>query len=113
MMKLTEASNMAENKSDITAKTVNVGNDVNMGGVVESPGSTRSNKTGSWRTFKPLITDRCTACGICEWYCPEGAIEIKEVNGKKRAVIDYDFCKGCMICVVECPQKVIKKEMNK
>ena len=76
-------------------------------------GSSMLNKTGSWRTFKPRITDKCVGCGICVRACPEGAIELKEVNGKKRAVVNYTYCKGCMICAMECPQKAIVKEREK
>lgn len=83
------------------------------GGVVDKPGTSRRNKTGSWRTFKPIITDKCVACGICIQYCPEACIEIKPVKGRKRAVINYDFCKGCLICMGECPHNAIGKEMDK
>ncbi len=73
------------------------------------PGTSLLNKTGSWRTFKPVVGDKCTGCGICAMYCPENAIEIKVVNGKKKAVIDYDYCKGCLICMKECPFKAIDR----
>jgi 2-oxoacid:acceptor oxidoreductase delta subunit (pyruvate/2-ketoisovalerate family) len=89
---------------------------LNLGAVADKPGSSRANKTGSWRTFKPRITDRCIGCGICVQYCPEACIEIKGSKGTKtgkRAVVDYDFCKGCMICMGECPHKAIEQEMDK
>ncbi|MBW1840097.1 MAG: 4Fe-4S binding protein [Deltaproteobacteria bacterium] len=86
---------------------------VSLGAVVDKPGSSSSNKTGSWRTFKPLVTDKCIGCGMCVWYCPEGCIEIKEKNGKKRAVIDYDYCKGCLICIGQCSVKAIESEREK
>ena len=85
----------------------------NIGGVADKPGSSRKNKTGSWRTFKPIITGKCIACGICVHYCPEACIEVKTVGGKKRAVVDYDYCKGCLICMGECPHKAIKSERDK
>ncbi len=78
------------------------------GAVSDKPGSSRSNKTGSWRTFKPRVTDKCIACGICTQFCPEGCIKISKVKGKKKAVIDYDYCKGCLICVGQCPSKAIE-----
>ena len=83
------------------------------GAVVKEPGSTAKNKTGTWRTFRPVVTDKCIGCGICTMYCPEGAITVKEVKGKKRAVIDYDICKGCLICIEVCPQKAITSEKEK
>jgi len=97
------------------------------GAVVKEPGSTAKNKTGTWRTFRPIVTDKCTGCGTCVMFCPEGAITIKDVkgkktmdgrrqetpSGKKRAVIDYDYCKGCLVCVEVCPQKAITSEKEK
>jgi len=62
-------------------------------------------KTGSWRSLYPkLQLDKCTSCGLCWLYCPEGVIEI--IDDKPR--IDYDFCKGCGICADVCPVKAIE-----
>ncbi|MEM5812336.1 MAG: 4Fe-4S binding protein [Candidatus Aenigmatarchaeota archaeon] len=83
------------------------------GAIVKEAGSTENNKTGSWRTFRPVVTEKCIGCGICTWYCPEGAITVKDIKGKKKAVIDYDYCKGCLICLGECPQKAIISEKEK
>jgi 2-oxoacid:acceptor oxidoreductase delta subunit (pyruvate/2-ketoisovalerate family) len=96
------------------------------GAVVKEAGSTIKNKTGNWRTFRPIVTDRCKGDGICVMYCPEGAITLKDVKGKtvdgrrqetpsgrKRAVIDYDYCKGCLICIEVCPHKAIDKQVEK
>jgi 2-oxoacid:acceptor oxidoreductase delta subunit (pyruvate/2-ketoisovalerate family) len=72
--------------------------------IVAKPGSSINNKTGSWRTLKPLVlNEKCLACGTCTKFCPDGAIKI--VNGKAR--INYDYCKGCGICALECPAKAI------
>ncbi len=78
------------------------------GAVSDRPGSSSSNKTGSWRTFRPTVTEKCIACGICVPFCPEGCIEVKQEKGKKKAVINYDYCKGCLICVGQCPSKAIE-----
>lgn len=87
----------------------------NLGGVADKPGSSKQNKTGSWRTFRPIITDKCIACGICVHYCPEACLEVRKVKGArtksgKKAVVNYDFCKGCLICMGECPHKAISSE---
>ncbi len=83
---------------------------VEKGGVAKEPGSTIKIKTGSWRTFRPIVDrEKCRGCGICEKFCPDGAINV--VNGK--AVVDYDYCKGCLICVKECPFNAIDKEREK
>lgn len=42
----------------------------------------------------------CTKCDTCLAYCPEGAI----FRGDDGYVIDYDVCKGCGVCVAECPR---------
>ncbi|MDI6888750.1 MAG: 4Fe-4S binding protein [Methanocellales archaeon] len=74
-------------------------------GAVAEPGSTRANKTGTWRTFRPVFNaDLCVGCGICSQFCPEGIIH--EKNDKYAT--DYDYCKGCGICAAECPKGAIK-----
>jgi len=70
---------------------------------------TSDRKTGSWRTFMPVITNKCTGCSTCVGYCPEGCINLIEVKDKKKAKVDYDYCKGCLICMTECPFKAIEK----
>jgi len=70
------------------------------------------NKTGTWRTFKPIIDySRCTKCGWCIVYCPEPCI-YSESTKEGKIVIDYDFCKGCGICAEECPIKCIDMVME-
>ncbi len=62
--------------------------------------------TGSWRTLRPVINqERCSRCGLCHTYCPDGAISNDE-NGYPR--IDYTHCKGCLICLVQCPLHAIE-----
>ncbi|MDP2709335.1 MAG: 4Fe-4S binding protein [bacterium] len=80
------------------------------------PNTTRTNKTGSWRTNKPkFIYDKCTACGICPRACPEGIIyQTDEANalGKNPYDCDYDYCKGCGLCAEVCPFKAIEMELD-
>ena len=79
------------------------------------PGSTKKNKTGGWRTFKPE-TDfaKCISCGTCARVCPEGVIEmLSGKEDKKLPKTDYDYCKGCGICAEECPVKCIKMNLDK
>lgn len=75
--------------------------------------SSLTKKTGSWRTFRPVISDKCIGCGTCVAVCPEGVIELVENSGKKKASVNYDYCKGCLICMNACPVKAIEKEMEK
>lgn len=83
--------------------------EVEIAGVVKNAGSSVKNKTGSWRNARPIVTERCTGCKICEFYCPDMAIKV--VDGKAK--IDYDYCKGCMICMEVCTAKAIEKEREK
>lgn len=75
--------------------------------LVARPGTSRDNKTGSWRTFYPVLdNEKCKACGLCAVYCPEGCI--------LEYTPDLEFCKGCGICAVICPAKAIEmKEEEK
>lgn len=81
---------------------------ITKGAVIPNPGNTTDNKTGSWRSFKPLVDKvKCRKCGICVRFCPEGCIDMG-----KELEIDYDYCKGCGICAHECPFKAIVMELE-
>jgi len=53
--------------------------------------------------------DRCFSCGVCNFcdncwvYCPDVAVRRLE----NEYEFDYDFCKGCLVCVIECPRNAI------
>lgn len=76
------------------------------------PGSATDNKTGSWRTYKPVFDhEKCIGCGNCEQVCPEGCTynsNTQNKQGKEFREVDLDYCKGCGICAEECPVKCIK-----
>ena len=46
-----------------------------------------------------LACGDCTQCDTCLVFCPEGVVFRAGDDGYR---IDYDFCKGCGICVAEC-----------
>jgi len=56
--------------------------------------------------------NRCFNCGVCNLcdncyiFCPDVAIRKEE----GRNVVDYDYCKGCGICVEECPRDAMVME---
>ncbi len=77
-----------------------------------SANSSLANKTGSWRTEKP-VTDYnvCIGCSRCTKVCPEACIVMKknkDHDNKIKPVTNYDYCKGCGLCAAECPVKAIK-----
>jgi len=62
-------------------------------------------KTGSWRTYMPVIDlKKCVKCNNCWKFCPDVAIYIGEEGFPH---VNYDYCKGCGICANECPTKAI------
>ncbi|MCB9915545.1 MAG: 2-oxoacid:acceptor oxidoreductase family protein [Planctomycetes bacterium] len=46
----------------------------------------------------------CTECDTCLVYCPEGIIR----RGGPGYEVDYSYCKGCGICVEECPREAMR-----
>ena len=63
-----------------------------------------------WRSIRPVINiAKCVGCEQCYLYCPDGVIAIKD----GKAVIDYDFCKGCGICAKICKTKAIEMEAER
>jgi 2-oxoacid:acceptor oxidoreductase delta subunit (pyruvate/2-ketoisovalerate family) len=49
-----------------------------------------------------LSCGNCFSCDNCYGVCPDNAV-IKLGEPGERYAIDYDFCKGCGLCVAECP----------
>jgi len=71
---------------------------------VVKPGTSRANKTGGWRVYRPIIDlEKCDGCGICEMFCPDSCVQ----GVGKVYEIDYDYCKGCGICAHECTREAI------
>jgi len=74
------------------------------GSTVLEAGSSVRFKTGGWRSARPKwIEENCIQCMFCWIYCPDMAIKVNEEG--KREDFDYDYCKGCGICALECPGK--------
>lgn len=48
-----------------------------------------------------LSCGNCFECDNCYGVCPDNAI--KKLGPGKGFKIDYDYCKGCGLCVSECP----------
>lgn len=77
------------------------------GAVVLEGGSAAKFKTGSWRSLRPVwIEENCIQCLKCWIFCPDMAVKVKD---GKRGEFDYDYCKGCGVCALECPGKKGKK----
>lgn len=57
---------------------------------------------------------RCFHCGLCDHcdncylFCPD--VSVVRDPGAASREIDYDYCKGCGVCVVECPRNAMVLE---
>ena len=77
-----------------------------LGAVIPYPGNSEEYKTGSWRTFKPVLhKDKCINCMICFMVCPDSSILVED---GKMIGFNYDHCKGCGLCAHECPKDAIE-----
>jgi NADPH-dependent glutamate synthase beta subunit-like oxidoreductase len=58
--------------------------------------------------------ERCFNCGLCNQcdncylFCPD--LSIQKDDSPQGRHINYDYCKGCGICVVECPRNAMVLE---
>ena len=81
--------------------------DLEIGAEIIEPGSSEKFETGNWRTSGRPTTnfDNCIKCGLCWLLCPDIAYSKNE-----EGFYDWDgrYCKGCAICVVECPKDAIE-----
>lgn len=64
-------------------------------------------RTGLWRTLRPVVDpEHCHRCHwVCTTFCPDGAIH---AGADGVPEIDYDHCKGCLVCVAVCPAHAIR-----
>jgi len=61
--------------------------------------------TALFEARRCMSCGNCFECDNCYGLCPDNAV-IKLGPGR-RFEIDYDYCKGCGICVAECPAGAI------
>jgi pyruvate ferredoxin oxidoreductase gamma subunit len=56
--------------------------------------------------MRPVIDlDRCHRCWwLCSTLCPDGAMHVSDDGAPE---VDYDHCKGCLVCVAVCPHHAI------
>ena len=86
-----------------------------LGATIIKPGNAVEYQTGEWRSMRPVTDeDVCITCGVCWLFCPDNSRRL--VRRQKRHPgtpyvhyydFDYRYCKGCAICVRECPTGAI------
>ncbi|MDO4530414.1 MAG: EFR1 family ferrodoxin [Bacillota bacterium] len=59
---------------------------------------------GGMKTKSFYVTDQCIGCGLCEYHCTSGCIEM--IAGKP--VWTADTCNMCLGCINRCPAKAIQ-----
>ena len=83
---------------------------------VQKPVIGEAGQTGTWAKLKPVINlSSCIpaksgkpSCFSCWLYCPEAV-----VSRTIPPEIDLVYCKGCGICMEECPVNAITMEEAK
>jgi pyruvate ferredoxin oxidoreductase gamma subunit len=79
---------------------------------IRVPATSELTNTGTWRTYRPVIDYQlCNRCSwVCSTLCPDSAIKVASDHTPH---IDYDHCKGCMLCVAVCPPHAIRAERER
>lgn len=67
--------------------------------------STLSEKSALEEAGRCFHCGTCDECGNCYIFCPDASI--RRQGDSISHEVDYDFCKGCGICVTECPRRAI------
>lgn len=74
--------------------------EIPIGGVILDAGNAKDFKTGDSGLMKPVWhAEKCKHCLFCWTVCPDNSI--LEKDGKIIG-IDFDHCKGCGVCTVQC-----------
>jgi NADPH-dependent glutamate synthase beta subunit-like oxidoreductase len=65
--------------------------------------------TALYEARRCLSCGNCFGCDNCYGVCPDNAVHKLTAPGAdgRSYVIDYDYCKGCGLCVTECPSGAI------
>ena len=65
--------------------------------------------TALYEARRCLSCGNCFGCDNCFGVCPDNAVHklTDVVAGERAYAVDYDYCKGCGLCVTECPSGAI------
>jgi Pyruvate/2-oxoacid:ferredoxin oxidoreductase delta subunit len=66
--------------------------------------------TALFEARRCLSCGSCFACDNCYGVCPDNAVIKLEPGGAYAYAFDLDYCKGCALCVQECPCGAIEME---
>lgn len=54
------------------------------------------------------VSDQCTGCGMCAYFCPTGALQTREEAGVTEILFNAQACTACGLCTRLCYQKAIR-----
>ncbi len=66
--------------------------------------------TALFEARRCLSCGSCFGCDNCYGVCPDNAVVKLDGGGAYAYAFDLDYCKGCGLCVQECPSGAIKLE---
>jgi NADPH-dependent glutamate synthase beta subunit-like oxidoreductase len=67
--------------------------------------------TALYEARRCLSCGNCFGCDNCYGVCPDNAVRKTTLTAQAHGYeIDYDYCKGCGMCVAECPAGAIVME---
>jgi NADPH-dependent glutamate synthase beta subunit-like oxidoreductase len=70
--------------------------------------ATFSSETAAQEASRCFRCGLCNGCGNCDFFCPDMAVHFDFRT--ERVLIDKNYCKGCCICIEECPRGVMSME---
>ena len=89
-----------------------------LGGMITNPGNSILKDISISRSgmMPHFHEDKCIHCAACDTACPDYCFVWDELPDKKGRPqmflqgIDYQYCKGCLKCVVACPTDALSDE---
>lgn len=89
-----------------------------LGGAVTNPGNSILKDISISRSgmMPHFHEDKCIHCAACDTACPDFCFvwdELPDKRGRNQMFlqgIDYQYCKGCLKCVVACPTEALSAE---
>jgi 2-oxoacid:acceptor oxidoreductase delta subunit (pyruvate/2-ketoisovalerate family) len=66
--------------------------------------------TALFEARRCMSCGNCFECDNCYGVCPDNAVT--KLGPGKRYAFNYDYCKGCGLCMTECPAGAIRMELE-
>jgi len=117
-----EASSSSVNaiKGKGFANSINLGYENQIdGGVILGANAFNVDRSISREGYLPSFDkETCINCTKCDTTCPDDCFVWEEVEGRRGRMemtlqgIDYNFCKGCLRCVVACPTGALQTQVE-